>query len=74
MLTHGGVVPIGGAVPSRASEPTLLLVLGSGGAERGIHTGGIQVGILTGTLTRTATTATGTAADAGAFPEPDFAS
>ena len=63
MLTRGGAVRIGGAEPDHASGPTSLPALGSGGAERGILTAGIQVGMPTGAPIRSVTGAIGTAAD-----------
>src|SRR5580704_7865697 len=64
MLTRGGADRIDGAAPDRASGPTPLPALGSGGAEHGILTPGIQVGMPTGTPIRSVTGANGTAADA----------
>ena len=64
MLTRIGADPIDGADPDRASGSTPLPALGSGGAERGILTAGIQVGMPTGAETQGVTGATGTAADA----------
>ncbi len=64
MLTRIGADRIDGADPDRASGFTPLPALGSGGAERGILTPGIEVGIPTGAPIRGATGANGTAADA----------
>jgi hypothetical protein len=64
MLTRGGADRIDGAAPDRASGPTPPPALGSGGAEHGILTPGIQVGMPTGTPIRSVTGANGTAADA----------
>ena len=64
MLTRGGADRIGGADPGRASGLTSHPVLGSGGAERGILTAGVQVGIPLGGQIRGVTIATGIAADA----------
>jgi hypothetical protein len=64
MLTRGGADRIDGADTDRASGSTPLPALDSGGAERGILTPGIQVGIPTGVQTMGVTGAIGTAADA----------
>jgi hypothetical protein len=64
MLTRGGAVRIDAAGPDRASGPTSLPALGSGGIERGFRTAGMQVGIPLGAQTRGVTAATGTVADA----------
>jgi hypothetical protein len=64
MLTRTGADPIDGADPDRASGSMPRPALGSGGAERGIPTAGIRVGIPAGAQIRSATTATGTDADA----------
>jgi hypothetical protein len=74
MLMRIGADQIGGAGPDRASGPTSHPALGSGGAERGIRTAGIQVGIPLGAPIRSVTTATGIAADrVGKFPHTDAA-
>jgi hypothetical protein len=64
MLTRTGADPIDGADPDRASGSMPRPALGSGGAERGIPTAGIRVGIPAGAPIRGVTTATGTDADA----------
>jgi hypothetical protein len=62
MLTRGGAARIGGVAPDRASEPTSLLALDSGGAERGILTAGTPDGMPAGTQTPGVIGANGTVA------------
>ena len=64
MLTRIGADQIGGAGLDRVSGLTSLPASGSGGAERGILTVGVQVGIPLGAQIRGVTSATGIAADA----------
>jgi hypothetical protein len=64
MLLRGGVDRIDGADPDRVSGSMPRPALGSGGADRGIPTAGVRVGIPAGAQIHGVTSATGTAADA----------